>query len=70
MSGKAIKEIGQWVPGECTALPTGMHPTFATVGETRIVERVTDGKRKNVAERFEKEVPYMEWDGRCRVCFP
>jgi hypothetical protein len=43
---------------------------LVSVGHTRIVERVTDGKKRTVQEREVKEIPYQEWEGRCRECFP
>lgn len=59
-----------WKHGDCFALPVGSHPESVTVGETRVVERVIDGKKRTVEERKVVEVKYENWDGRCRACFP
>ena len=58
--------MDNWQYGMCNAMPPGDHPATVTIGETRIIKR--DGR--TVEEREVKEVPYPEWDGRCKFCYP
>lgn len=43
------------------------HQETVTIGDT-VVARDAGGHV--VEKRTEKVVPYAEWDGRCRECFP